>query len=358
MFKRKLRIEYEGAPYHALSPQAILALAGFFPRPASELMVVLGILVYSVAQVAFGASWYALLSPVVPEDRRGRFFGKLRLAWQLMGIAFTVLCALVLSKQTPPLIYQWLLAAVTAGQVVRIFMYKRIPELEPPTATDARLWKALSDVVRLPAYLPFCSYVFLLMLFTAAGPALFVLIEKEVLTFGDNTVMWLSTLAMLGSVAGFYFGGKAVDRRGTKPVFLVCHFAYGLLMALFAFRAIAPAGRLAWVAIVNVCFGFVLAASSVAITTETLALLPRKNKSLAGAFLQSMYIGGGALSTMLVAWIIDLGLLRERWTLAGVTMTQYDSVLLAYAGMIVLLVVTLGQVPSVIRKHEWLPGMR
>ena len=337
---------------------AVLAISGSLPRASREAAAVLGIFIFSVAQVPFTASWYALLSPVVPERMRGRFFGRLRLSWQAVGIAFTIVCALVLSEEAPTSTYQWLLAAITVGQVLKLLNYTRIPELEHHEQARHTLGGALGAVLHVPDYLPFCSYVFLLMLFTAAGPAVFVLIEKEALGFGDNTVMWLVNLAMLGSVFGFFLGGKAVDRHGTKRVFLLCHFAYGALMALFAFRAIAPAGRLAWAAGVNFCFGAIYAASSIAITTEIFALLPRENKSLAGAGVLSLHIGGGALSSILVAWVIKLGLLRETWTLGGVTMTNYDSVLLGYAGMVMLLVVTLGQVPSVLRKHEWLPGAR
>jgi len=337
---------------------ALLAMSGSLPQASRETAAVLGIVIFSVAQVPFGASWYALLSPVVPEHMRGRFFGRLRLSWQVVGIAFAIVCALVLSEESPISSYQWLLATITVGQVLKLLNYTRIPELERPKEAGQTLREALNAVLHVPDYLPFCSYIFLLMLFTSAGPAVFALIEKEVLGFGDNTVVWLGNLAMLGAVGGFFVGGKAVDRHGTKPVFLISHFGYGLLMALFAFRAIAPVGLFAWAAGISVGFGAIYAASSIAITTEIFALLPRENKSLAGAVALSLHIGGGALSSILVASILKLNLLRDTWSLGGVTMTHYDSVLLGYAGMVMLLVVTLGQVPSVVRKHEWLPSMK
>jgi membrane protein YdbS with pleckstrin-like domain len=39
----------------------------------------------------------------------------------------------------------------------------------------------------------------------------------------------------------------------------------------------------------------------------------------------------------------------------GAQMSAYDTLLLVSAVMIVLLVVTLGLVPSVVRKAEWIP---
>ena len=57
---------------------------------------------------------------------------------------------------------------------------------------------------------------------------------------------------------------------------------------------------------------------------------------------------GGVLS----AGILKTGALREMWTFGGTTLSQYDSILLGCALLVVLLVVTLGQVPSVIGKGE------
>ncbi|MBT3381401.1 MAG: MFS transporter [Lentisphaerae bacterium] len=336
----------------------LVAMAGSFAGTTREVAAVLGTVVFSVAQVPFSASWYALLSPVVPEYMRGRFFGRLRVSWQAVGVAFTAVCALVLSEEAPPSTYQWLFAVVTVGQVLKLLIYRGIPELEQPRQVRTSLAQALSSVLHAPRYLPFCSYVFLLMLFTAAGPSVFALVEKEVLHFGDNLIVWLGNLAMVGSVTGFLLGGKAVDRHGTKPVFLISHFAYGIVMALFMCRAVAPEATFVWVGGVHFGFGLIFAASSIAITTEILELLPDENKSLAGAVAQSLYVGGSALSSVLAAWVLKLGVLRESWSLGRLSMTSYDAVLLGYAGMVMLLVVTLGQVPSVLRKHEWLPGAR
>ena len=58
---------------------------------------------------------------------------------------------------------------------------------------------------------------------------------------------------------------------------------------------------------------------------------------------------------LISAAILKTGVLRESWTLLEKEMSQYDAILLAYAAMIVLMVVTLGLVPSVLRKAEWVP---
>ena len=334
---------------------ALLSASASFSGEWAEGIALAGVLCYALGYALFGAVWFAMLSPIVPAHMRGRFFGRLRLSWQVVGIGFSAFCALLLSADSPPWLYQRVLLVITAGQAVRVWFFSRIPELETDRGPAVSFRDALGALARLPSYLPFCSYVFLLMLVTSASPTLFALVEKEVLRYGDNHVVWLSNLLMVGAVCGYFVGGKAVDRYGTKAAFLSCHLAYGLVLFLFAGRALVPLPQAWLVGAVNALFGFVFAGSSVAISTELMALLPRERKALAAAFCQALYVGGGALGGMLCAWALDSGMLSPSWTLAGRPMSHYDALLIGCGTAVVLLVVTLGQVPSVAGEQELAP---
>ncbi len=109
------------------------------------------------------------------------------------------------------------------------------------------------------------------------------------------------------------------------------------------------------VAVVNLAYGVVSASSSIAISTEMLALIPPKNKSLTTSIFMVMWRAGGALSGAITAWVLSVGVLNESWTLWGQTLTRCDTILLAFAVMIFILIITLGLVPSVLRKAEWIP---
>jgi len=332
----------------------LLTVSGAFTGPLAEAWVVMGAAVFAVGRALFNSSWYALLSPVVPESMRGEFFGRLRFSWQLCGILFAALCAAALPREAPPWIYQVLLAVMTASLVVKFFFYRTIPELEKASDMRGGFWRAMGHVVRAEGFLSFCAYVFLLSLFTAGCPIIFGLVEKDVLKLGDGLVVMLGTVLMIGSVFGFLAGGKAVDRFGTKPAFLVCHFFYGVVLVVFVARAIVPGILVPFIAALSFLFGFVRAISSIAISTELLALMPADNKSLSSSTCMALQTSGGALSGVLAAWALQAGMLSPRWSLRGLEMTAYDSVLLACAAMIVLLVVTLGLVPSVLRKSQWM----
>jgi hypothetical protein len=64
---------------------------------------------------------------------------------------------------------------------------------------------------------------------------------------------------------------------------------------------------------------------------------------------------GQALSGLLAAAALKLGFLQPTWQVLGRSLSSYDAILLAYAVLIVLMVVTLGLVPSVIGKSQWIP---
>ena len=334
---------------------AVFILGGALAGPWREVSVFAGLTFYAIGVGMFTSSWYALLSPVVPERVRGRFFGRLRVAWQLTAIVFTIACVPFLAQDTPVGKLQFLLGIAGLGLLIRIFFYHRIPEMEKVEPNGDRFGVAFRNTIRVEGYVSFASYIFLLALFTAGCPAIFGLIEKNVLRLGDNQIVTMGFLYMIGATVGYGVVGKAIDRFGTKPVFLVGHFGYGAVLFLYLARTAFGPSPIFVVGLMRFCFGAVYAAISCAISTELLALIPPQNKSLSTTLCLTLFRLGGALSGLISAWALNLGFLRKEWTLLGAAMSNYDAILLVYGAMIVLLVVTLGLVPSVIGKARWIP---
>jgi uncharacterized membrane protein len=52
---------------------------------------------------------------------------------------------------------------------------------------------------------------------------------------------------------------------------------------------------------------------------------------------------------------LELGMLSPTWAARGRTFTSYDTIFIACGAMVLLLVVTLGLVPSVLRPTDWDP---
>ncbi|MBE7462311.1 MAG: MFS transporter [Planctomycetes bacterium] len=314
-----------------------------------------GLTLYGLGWGLYGASWFALLSPVVPAHMRGRFFGTMRFVWQLAGLLFGIACSFLLSQAAPAYTYQIILGVIVVGLAIRVYFYARIPELEPPQPKRESLLERMGGIVRAPGYASFCCYAFLISLFTFNAPNLFGLVEKKTLHFSDGEVVWMGNLLMLGSIAGYYVGGKAIDRWGTKSVFLLCHFAFAGVLAAFLLRGLVPLPMVGYLGTLNLLFGMLLAASNVAISTEMLALIPAEGKSVSTALCMTLVAGGQAGSGFFAAAGIELGLFRESWSLLGHTLGVYDALLMIYGVMVFVMVVALGLVPSVLRKAEWAP---
>lgn len=329
-----------------------ITLAAWVPAGMVVGLLSLGIALLGIGQAGQMASWYALLAPIVPSFYRGRFFGTLRVSWQICTVILAGLIALLLPRETSLSLLTGMLIVLGLLVLPWGIYYARIPELERATCLARDLPRDFRAILRSGGYLPFCAYLFIIALFTGGCLTIFGLIEIQVLGLGGSTVMMLANLTMIGSAIGFYFGGKVVDRIGTKPVFFICHFGYGASLMLFVARDSLFLPPLYLLAAVHAVFGVLTAAGSIAFSTEMLALIPAVRKSLSTSICTTMTMAGAALSGLLGAWGIRLGIFAESWNLAGGSRSAYDAVLMVYAVLIVLMTVTLGLIPSVVGRPD------
>ncbi|MCP4107431.1 MAG: MFS transporter [Desulfobacteraceae bacterium] len=333
----------------------LLTVAGNLPNQLTNWAVGAGITIFGIGFAIFMSGWFALLEPIVPPNIRGRFFGKLRLSWHLVGIVVTLVITRVLQTYSTPGVYQIILCVIILLSFVWIFSYAQIPEIDKSRPQNISLRKSFSHVVSIPGYMPFCSYVFLLTLFTGACHLIFGLLEKDVLNFSEYQIVMMGNLLFAGNLIGFYFGGRMIDRYGTKFVFLFCHLSFAVILFLFVGRSIFPLPVIVTVGFLSVCFGSARAATGIAVTTEMMALIPKENKSLSTSLNFTLIAAGTTLSGMISGKAVELNILNKSWKLFGLTMSEYDTLLLGCGIMVILLIVTLGLIPSVIKKAQWIP---
>ena len=342
----------------------VLSIIGFFLMAIASVFETYRTLVVSLGAGSFGAgtaliigNWFALLHPIIPENIRGRFFGRLRLTWQSIGIIFTLVVIYILEQYPTLGMYQIVIGIITILMALRMIYYQLIPELDQIQSKKETFRKSFLKVLAIPEYLSFCAYCFLLTLFTGACPQIFNLIEKDVLHLSKVEIVFIGNLLVVGALAGFILGGRMVDRFGTKYVFLWCHFGFGLILFFFMWRGIFPGEVQITVGVLTILFGLVQAASSIAMTSETLVLIPAENKSLATGLWFTLYSGGTGLSGVLSGQVLDLGLLSDSWNWFGQSMSHYDGLLMLFGSMVLLMTVTLGLIPSVIKKTPvgWIP---
>lgn len=331
------------------------ALALTAPGPLAHALAFFGCAGVGGGYALYTSNWYALLQPIIPEHVRGRFFGFLRVSWQVVCVLLFVVVSWFLDRSdNAPSTFLTVLAMMTVFLIVRVAVYARIPELETERAPAGQLLATLLDIMRRPNYMPFCSYLFLLNLFTGAAPWIFPLLEGDVLGYAPDRVVLMGTVMFVGQIVGFLVGGLLVDRFGTRVVFVCCHLGFGAILGGMVARGLSPLPLPIWIGLMRCLFGVAFGASSIAITSELLGLLPEKNKSLATALALTLMALGISLAGWLAARVVALHILAPTWQWGEQSLSQYDTLLLGCGVMVTLLTITLSLVPSVIRKARWI----
>ena len=340
-----------------ISGFSFIILAGFFDTQTSTKFIVCGIILFSIGVSALLSSWFALLSPLIPKTIRGSFFGAMRVSWQIFAIGCSFILTFILERSTSLGTYQLILTFFTCLLILQIFLYSKVPEIEKSSFGKKSLPEIVASIPEVPGYMPFCAYCFLLMLATGAWPVTMGLLEKNVLHFSDDTIVHMGTMLFLGSMVGFYTGGKLVDKFGTKMVFLVVHFLYVLFLFLVILRGMIPIPLVAYFSFLTFGLGLIQASSSIAITSEMMALAPAKNKSVIISFCMSLQWGGAAISGVISGKLIAYDLLNKTWIFKGLTLSNYDTLILFNSVMVFVFIVTLGLIPSVVKtkKVQWVP---
>lgn len=334
---------------------SLITAGPFFDDSIARVIVVTGVIGFSFGLAWFNSGWFVLLKGFVPASMTGRYFGLMRMSWQLAVTLVVFAYSAVLGNDSPLWVFQIVLGMLTLGLVVKLWSYARIPEVGQMPFSGQSFIGALKDVLPAPQFLPFCAYSFLLALFTAAGPSLFNLTEKHHLEMGDNTIAMLGGAAMVGALVGYPLGGFIVDRIGTKIVFLCVHMGFMVLAISFPLRGKIPLDPVLYLGAIHTIWGIFMAMSSIAMSTELFAVMPTQNRSLATAVWWSLANGGSSMSGVLAAGAISLGFLKPQWELLGNSASQYDALILVFGLLTGLMAITLGLVPSVIGKHKWLP---
>ena len=352
----KKRIGGSGIGFSAFG-LLILLCAPFVPESA-KLCITAGIIFYAGGTAATGSSWFALLSPIVPAEIRGRWFGQMRMTFQTVGVIFSLLIAALLRRCTSISLFQTVLLFGALTMIVRIFIYWKIPELEPPAKNRIQFSAALRGIIRIPGYISFCSYIFLFSVITGAIPNLAGLLQREFLGFSDSLLVVMGNLLTAGTIIGFALGGKMVDRAGTHPVFLTAHIIIPLTLAAMLLRGFLPVPAIA-IGTGIFIYGSMQGAFGIAGTSELLALIPPENKSFTTGINLTLGAAGVTLSNILSGQLLRHNMLHAEWILFGNRMSAYDTILAVLMILIALLAVTLGLVP-VIRhiRSQWLPQNR
>jgi MFS family permease len=329
----------------------MVALSGFLDEGIVRGVVIASVLVFALGQALFTTGWFSVLHPIIPGRHRGKFFGVLRFSWQTSGILFGAAAALLLNRFPEVWMYQIVFGGIAAGSFIRAILYRRLPELEETEEHHPSFVDAVRRVFRQEGFGRYVVYIAVRFLCLGAVLQVLALLEREVLGLADGSVVMLANLGLVGNLAGYVTGTLSVDRLGRRPFFVGTHGVLALVILAFPARVLLSGLPVVpMYAALHVCYGFLFAAFSVAMTTEEFNLVKTRRKALAFAFAGLSLIGGMSVSRFLSSLLLHPTVLPAGVQLGRYAVSNYDVVLLILGGALLLSLPLAGIVPGVRRQ--------
>lgn len=196
------------------------------PSDAKPLVMLAILFLSSLFQTMVGPAWVSLMSDVVPEVERGRYFGLRNGTMGVVGTAAALLASLYLDHAPHPLGFQIVfgIGLVFALAGIRLYRKHAEPELVPRSVS-------LAQVVRIPlADAGFRRFMLFTVYWNAAVmvAAPFVIpyfFEHLGLTF-TQLAIW-SSLSAVTTLVSAPLWGRIADRIGHKHVLALTTFFAG-----------------------------------------------------------------------------------------------------------------------------------
>lgn len=316
-------------PCYLIGMTAMLAAsaAGFF-RPHGLVLFTAGVSIYAVSITVHSAGWFSLLRFIVPAERRGAFFGRIRFAWQWIIVFFFLLTALFVGRDAPVVRLQAVIAAGTLLIIGRAVFVSRIPErrLRRRVAPfRVMLFSALKNK-KLAGY-SFCMFT-MNFLITSAVPLGFAYLKYEIMVT-DQMMVLFSMFSNTSMIIGFYAAGKIIDRLPLRTLLKPVQFGFFTVFAVF-FTLSMSGYDLTALAVVLICASAALYAfSTVIVSAKMMGLVKENNVNISMAFAVGVSSGGLGLSRFFSSVVVDR--YPEGLEMFGTAVSAFQGLFLLFA---------------------------
>ena len=289
---------------------ALLAATSLVPWAVGDvgwvLSLTVGLLFFAqTANAAATTFWFPLLSDLVPADRRGRFFGRLRAAWGTLLFGAVAISALYLGPSPTIGRFQVILLLGCGLIAARNLLISRVP---PPVCADGDgghgdLKSHLRYLIKTPAVRRF--FLYFTVLGTAAGflgqP---LVLHLKDLGFHARDNMLVYGFSTLGTVIALLLGGNAVDTWGTRAVFRAVHIAtVVVLLAAAGVSFLSADTKIAFAAVFTAA-GAVISSAGLACTAHLFCFMPRRGRVFYLTFANFMLTLGPAAAMFLTGTVL------------------------------------------------------
>ena len=329
----------------------LLALSPLLGEYAKYGMI-FSLLVFGLMMTLYSAAWFPFIDEFLPKGNRSNFFGMLRFSWQSCSVAFFFICGLVMGQHPALWVLQTIILITAILMLGRFYFVSRIhaPEAD---RKPLNFRKGIELVMSNKPLVGFSVYLaFLYLAAQGTVPLTFIYLKNHLQT-PDNMVVIVSSLALGGTIIGFLSAGRIMAYIGVKKALLMIHIGFALInFLLFAFSG-PGTSTLILITVLLVLYGFFIAVSSVAVSSEMLELATPGNKALAMAFCITMYSAGLGGARILSSVIIGSGILASKWYIGSLEFNMFHTMYLGYGLSILFVCVLLVIVPAIFPKGEY-----
>ena len=323
---------------------SIIAAAGFFPETARVLLV-FGLVIYSLSVSIFVAGWFPLLQGIVPKQKRPVFFRNMRVSWQSFLSVFLLLSAVFVGRDAPLGILQLIILFSALLMIGRILAIRKIPEI-PKQKYILSLKNSVGTTLRNRSLVRFSIYMFFLYLFSHATLPVSMMFTKLELHAPDNYTVFLSTMITVGQISGYFVGGNILKRWSPKKLLLSANALFMLLNLLFLTVHRFNLFSAMWLSIIVMLYGGCFAYSTIGLSSEMLSLAQPEALNMSMAICVAFYVSGQGLSRIISGYLIDSGLIPEQWFLFGIQMSSYHGLFICYGVCLLLCFILITYIPK------------
>lgn len=288
-------------------------LAVFLPQlglPAAlqPSVIVVLVLFASAFQSATGTIWTAWMGDVVPDDRRGRYFGMRTGVLGVIGTVANLAAGAFLDRVAAPLSFQVVLAVAILSSLLGAVLY--LFHYDPPTERRTmRLRQVMLTPLRHQNFRRFLLFAALWQFAVMLGATFVIPYFLEELGMSFTQVAIWSSAAAVTALLTTTLWGRVADRVGNRPVLAIGTFLAGLLLPTNWILA-GLTGRLEFVWFSAVFDAVAWGAITPAVFNLALVTAPRSGR-VSYIALYSLASGlagflGGALSGPLLSWFTHI----------------------------------------------------
>ena len=260
--------------------------------------------------------WMPLFQDNVPEDHRGRFFGRLRTFSQIMLLLWLVAIGLMVGDDTPWAVIRIVFGISVAGAIGFILCVLPVKEMAPP-GTKISLWQMINAPFRDRQFRWALFYQFSYSFaFGLADP--FRIVYLDQLGYNDRFLLFGPATLYVGGILTLSQWGKLADRAGNRSVFSICNV--GMMICLVGWLLVdnGPIG----LTIAIVLFGLIgifNGGQSIAITRYFFSIIKRDQQASYVTMWSVMSVGtigaAGFIGGAFLNWTETLELHQGAFTL-------------------------------------------